>query len=220
MKLIKFAAAALISLSSLTAHAAYFQIVGGTSGVDVPANNDYEGSLPAGQTYNVGGNLQSNFDGVLSLDFTFLGEDADYINTFTSASVLTAVGGSIDNQLPSPFFGYFDDFNLGELLSFSFSTNGFAIGNTVVNGSNTAGVGTVSFATALETTFAGFGSFDAILFFDDTGGGPPDDDNHDDLIIGVRVLSATTTSTVPEPSTIVLMMMGMAGLFAARRLKA
>jgi len=214
MKLIKLAATALISLGSLTAHAAYFQIVGGTSAVDVPANNDYEGSLPAGQTYNVGGNLQSNFDGVLSLDFTFLGEDADFTNTFTSNAVL------INNVGANSLQGYFDSYTVGELLSFSFSTNGFAVANSVANGANTGGAGTVSFATALETTFAGFGSFDAILFFDDTGGGPPDDDNHDDLIIGVRVLSATTTSTVPEPSTIVLMMMGMAGLFAARRLKA
>jgi hypothetical protein len=54
--------------------------------------------------------------------------------------------------------------------------------------------------------------YDAILFFDDTGG-YKDDDNHDDLVIGIK-------ASVPESSTFVLMLMGLAGLFAARRLKA
>jgi hypothetical protein len=71
----------------------------------------------------------------------------------------------------------------------------------------------MSFAIALNATFNGV-FYDAVLFLDDTGDkGPTDDDNHDDLIIGIK-------ATVPEPSTVILMLMGLASLFGARRLKA
>jgi hypothetical protein len=215
MKLIKLAAGALITLSSLTAQAGFLQISGGASS-PVLGNNFYQGSLNP-QVYNIGGQLQSAFDGMLSLDFTYLGHEAGWKNTFTSSSVLTGVSGSIDTVLPSPFFGYFDNYTIGENITFSFSTNGTPVPNFVNNGSNTNGDYSVSFATALETTFNG-NWYDAILFFDDTGGFM-DDDNHDDLVIGVRVLDATVVN-VPESSTLVLMMMGLLGLFAARRMKA
>ena len=214
MKLTQLAAG-LIALSSLTAQAGYLQIAGGVN-TAVPTNNYYLGDLSP-QTYNIGGNLQSSINGILSLDFTYLGSEAGWKNTFTSSSVLNSVGGSIDNTLPSPFFGYFDAYTVGENINFSFSTNGSPVPNFVVNGYNNLGDHWVSFATALNTSFDG-NSYDAILFFDDTGGFN-DDDNHDDLVIGVRVLNATVTS-VPESSTFVLMMMGLAGLFAARRFKA
>jgi hypothetical protein len=220
MKLIQLAAAGLVTLSSLTAQAAFLQIQGGVN-TAVPVNNNYLGDLSP-QTYNIGGNLQSSINGILSLDFTYLGSEAGWRNNFTSSSLLTSIGGSIDNQLPSPFFGYYDAYTIGENINFSFNTAGSVSPNTVVNGFNTLGYQWVSFATALNTSFKG-NAYDAILFFDDTGGlkdGFKDDDNHDDLVIGVRVLDATLTSTVPESSTFVLMMMGLVGLFAARRLKA
>jgi hypothetical protein len=219
MKVIQLAAAGLITLSSLGAQAAYLQIQGGVN-TPVPVNNNYLGDLSP-QTYNMGGNLQSSINGILSLDFTYLGSEAGWRNNFKSSSLLTLAGGSIDNQLPSPFFGYFDAYTIGENINFSFNTNGSPVPNTVVNGFNTIGNQWVSFATALNTTFKG-NAYDAILFFDDTGGvkdGFKDDDNHDDLVIGVRVLDVTLTS-VPESSTLILMMMGLTGLFAARRLKA
>jgi hypothetical protein len=215
MKLIKLAAAALITLSSLTTHAAFLQIDGGVN-TPVLSNNYFLGNLNP-QTYNIGGNLQSSVNGILSLDFTYLGHEAGWRNTFTSSSVLTSAGGSIDNILPSPFFGYFDAYTVGEDINFSFTTSGSPVPNFVANGNNTNGDYSVSFATALGTTFNG-NWFDAILFFDDTGGFM-DDDNHDDLVIGVRVLDFNPTA-VPESSTLVLMFMGLVGLFAARRMKA
>ena len=215
MKLIKLATAALIALGSLTAQAGYLQVDGGVN-TPVPTNNYYLGNLSP-KTNNIGGNLQSSINGTLSLDFTYLGHEAGWTNTFNSSSLLTSTGGSIDTILPSPFFGYFDAYTVGENINFSFSTNGIPVPNFVVNGNNNNGNQLVSFATALNTSFNG-NSYDAILFFDDTGG-YQDDDNHDDLVIGVRVIGVTLTS-VPESSTLILMMMGLAGLFAARRLKA
>ncbi|MCE3252601.1 MAG: sorting protein [Cellvibrio sp.] len=210
MKLIQLAAAALITLSSLTAQAAYLQVAGGVN-TAVPSNNYYLGNL-APQSYNIGGNLQSSINGTLSLRFDYLGHEAGWTNTFESNS------STITNVLPpSPFIGYFDTYTVGELIQFTFSTNGSPVPNFVANGNNNMGDHWVSFATALNTSFDGT-AYDAILFFDDTGG-YMDDDNHDDLVIGVRVLSATVTQ-VPESSTIVLMLMGLAGLFAARRMKA
>lgn len=215
MKLIQLATAALIALGSLTAQAGYLQVAGGIN-TAVPTNNYYLGNLSP-QTYNIGGNLQSSVNGTLSLDFTYLGSEAGWRNNFKSSSLLTSIGGSIDNSLPSPSFGYFDAYTIGENINFAFNTNGTPVPNFIVNGNNNLGDQWVSFATALNTSFNG-NSYDAILFFDDTGGFQ-DDDNHDDLVIGVRVLSATQTS-VPESSTLVLMFMGLVGLFAARRLKA
>ncbi|EIK46722.1 hypothetical protein O59_000744 [Cellvibrio sp. BR] len=52
------------------------------------------------------------------------------------------------------------------------------------------------------------------MFLDDTGPSKKDDDNHDDLVIGIKV------TQVPEPTTLLLMSMGLLGLFGARRLKA
>lgn len=209
MKLIQLAATALLTLSSLTAHAAFLQIAGGVN-TAVPTDNYFLGNLNP-QTYNIGGNLQSAFNGILSLRFDYLGHEAGWINKFETNS------STIDNVLPSPFIGYSDNYTVGELIQFTFTTNGSPVPNFVANGNNNLGDHWVSFATALNTSFDG-NAYDAILFFDDTGG-YDDDDNHDDLVIGVRVLEATVVN-VPESSTLVLMMMGLLGLFAARRLKA
>jgi hypothetical protein len=202
MKLIKIAAAALIAFSSFAAQAGLMYIDGGAN-MAVPNSNFFKADLNP-QMYNIGGNLKANQTETLSLSFSFLGKEAGWKNSFTSeGNTITTSGGS---------FSYDKAFTFGELIQFTFKTGGTGVApNTVANGQNTNGEHLVSFATALNTTFQGV-LYDAILFFDDTGGFN-DDDNHDDLVIGIK-------AQVPESSTFVLMLMGLAGLFAARRLKA
>jgi hypothetical protein len=201
MKLIKIAAAALITLSSFAAQAGLMYIDGGAN-LPVPTNNYFKNVLNP-QTYNIGGNLKANQTESLFLSFEFLGKEAGWTNTFTSeGNTITTSGGS---------FSYSKAYTLGELIQFTFKTGGAVVPNTVANGNNNDGEELVSFAIALDTEFNGV-MYDAILFFDDTGG-YKDDDNHDDLVIGIK-------ASVPESSTFVLMLMGLAGLFAARRLKA
>ncbi|HSX52426.1 MAG TPA: PEP-CTERM sorting domain-containing protein [Cellvibrio sp.] len=216
MKLIKLAAAALITLSSLTAQAAYLDITGGTTTniSSSGANHNYfkaNGAVTA-PSFNVGGNLVSNFSGTVTLKFTYLGAEASYENKFiTSAGSFTNAPGKAYGTSVGSSFVLSDSFSLGEAIGFSFK-KGTSGGLTVANGANNEGDTTLSFATLLAGSFNA-SPFDAILFFDDTGG-YQDDDNHDDLVVGVQVIS------VPESSTLVLMMMGLLGLFAARRMKA
>lgn len=204
MKLIKLAAAAVITLSSLAAQAGLLQIDGGAV-FAVPSSNYFKADLNP-QSYNIGGNLKANQNGSLNLTFDFLGKEAGWRNVFESK------GFTIDTILPSPSFSYSENYAAGDLIQFTFTTGGAWVSpNFVANGNNNDGDQFVSFAIALDTTFKGV-AYDAILFFDDTGG-YNDDDNHDDLVIGIK-------ASVPESSTFVLMLMGLAGLFAARRLKA
>lgn len=202
MKLIKIAAAALITLSSFAAQAGLMYIDGGINQA-IPNNNYFKPDVNP-QVYNIGGNLKASQTDTLFLSFEFLGKEAGWTNTFTSeGNTITTNGGS---------FSYDKAYTLGELIQFTFKTGGAAVlPNTVANGGNNNGDHFVSFAIALDTEFKGV-MYDAILFFDDTGGFD-DDDNHDDLVIGIK-------AHVPESSTFVLMLMGLAGLFAARRLKA
>lgn len=216
MKLIKLAAAALITLSSLTAQAAYLSIDGGTStSISASgANHNYFKALGAvtAPAFNVGGDLVSNFSGTVTLKFTYLGAEASYENKFISSagSFINAPGKAYGTPVGQTLV-LSDSYSLGEAIGFSFK-KGVSGGLTVANGANNEGDTTLSFATLLAGSFSG-NPFDAILFFDDTGG-YQDDDNHDDLVVGVQVIS------VPESSTLVLMMMGLLGLFAARRMKA
>jgi hypothetical protein len=205
MKLIKLAAAAVIAVSSFAANAGLLQIDGGAY-LPVPNSNYFKADLNP-QIYNIGGNLEAAQDGPLDLVFTFLGKEAGWTNTFESLS--DSIGGTITTSGGS--FSYSQNYTLGQLIEFTFTTGGAVVPPTVSNGTNNDGRFLVSFAVALDTVFKGV-KYDAILFFDDTGG-YNDDDNHDDLVIGIK-------ATVPESSTFVLMLMGLAGLFAARRLKA
>lgn len=204
MKLIKFTTAALFTLSSLTAQAGLIKIDGGTE-LSIPSNNDFSSYIAATE-YTLGGNLQTNQAGPLSLTFNFLATEAGWLNTFESE------GNIINNTTSKTPFSYTKSYADSEDISFSFYTLGLnPLWNFVLNGSNSLGDGVVSFAVALDTTYKGI-QYDAILFFDDTGGFN-DDDNHDDLLIGVKA------ATVPESSAFVLMLLGLASLVGARRRK-
>jgi hypothetical protein len=211
MKLITLAGAALITLSSLTAQAAILELDGTGTTTAISAagsNSNYfkaNGSITAA-SFNVGGNLLAGVGGPITLEYSFLGAEAGWKNTFTTPD------GYINNTNHKASFMSTVNYGVGDLIDFTFQTSGTPVPNWVANGGNTTVNNAVSFATLLAGSF-GATPYDAILFFDDTGGFD-DDDNHDDLVIGVKVLS------VPESSTLVLMMMGLLGLFAARRMKA
>lgn len=205
MKLIKYTAAALLAISSVAANAGLLTVSGGDI-APISTANDFRAHVGSG-TYNFGGNVAASEAGDMMLTFNFLAEEAGATNTFSSG------GGAINNEAMKSAFSYTQSYTAGQLISFGFTTSRLADAlNTVLNGANVVGDGLVSFAVALDTTYKGV-AYDAILFFDDAGG-QNDDDNHDDLLIGVKAVK------VPESSTLALMFLGLAGLFAARRMKA
>lgn len=207
MGFIKYALASLITLSSLTAHAGLLKI-DLLSETAIPSNNDFKGNIPVAERfYTLGGNLQANQTGQLTLEFSFLDKEAGRVNTFESE------GFSINTTTDKVPFVYTKAYSEGDDISFGFFTTVLAAPyNSVLNGSNTTTPLYVSFAIALDTVYKNV-FYDAILFFDD-GGLSYEDDNHDDLLIGIKA-----RAHVPESSTLVLMFMGLAGLFAARRMK-
>lgn len=208
MKLIKYALASLITLGSLTANAGLLKI-DALTGTAIPSNNDFRHKIPVAERfYTLGGNLQANQTGELTLEFKFLDKEAGRVNTFESE------GFSINTTTDKTPFSYTKAYSESDNIDFSFFTTLLAAPyNTVVNGSNTTAPLYVSFAVALNTKYKNV-FYDAILFFDDAGVGH-EDDNHDDLLIGIKA-----KAHVPESSTLVLMFMGLAGLFAVRRMKA
>lgn len=208
MRLIKYALASLITLSSLTANAGLLKIDLLTE-TAIPANNDFKGNIPlAERFYTIGGNLQANQTGELTVEFSFLDKEASRENTFESE------GFSINTTTQKSPFAYTRAYSESDDISFGFFTTMLATPyNSVLNGSNTTAPLYVSFAIALNTVYKNV-FYDAILFFDD-GSISAEDDNHDDLLIGIKA-----RAHVPESSTLVLMLMGLAGLFAARRMKA
>lgn len=207
MRLITFALTALVTLYSFTAHAGIFKI-DLLAPSAIPSNNEFRGNIPlAERFYTLGGNLQANQAGELTLEFSFLDKEAGRVNTFESE------GFSINTTTDKTPFAYTKAYSTGDLIDFHFSTSVLtAPFNSVLNGNNTTTPLYVSFAIALDTLYKGE-LYDAILFFDD-GGVNYEDDNHDDLLIGIKA-----KANVPESSAFILMLMGLAGLFVVRRKK-
>lgn len=219
MKLLKFAAAALFALSSLNASAALISVIDNGSGAYAPdvtadLSNDFtKNGYVTPDTYTIAGTLKANTK--LSVTYYYLGQESGWNNSFTvGAETLSSSNkGTITTIVEKD-----------ELFDFTFSTLAPSLSVTNAEGA-TVGINgrTYSFAVSLNAYFTGQGAnavkahkgeYDAILFLDDTGPNAGDDDNHDDLLIGIRV------TAVPEPTTLLLMSMGLLGLFGARRLKA
>lgn len=225
MKLIKFAAAALLALSSLSASAGLITVVNNGLTVnptdykpDEPVSliNDFTnaGHVDA-TTYTVAGSLKASEK--LKVTYYYLGQEASWVNLFTVPGDDEAALSKFNKKTITTYV------EKDALFNFVFSSQGTGYSVSNAQGSTLAGDRIYSFAVALNASFDGagpgakathLGSYDAILFLDDTGPSKKDDDNHDDLLIGIKV------TQVPEPTTLLLMSMGLLGLFGARRLKA
>lgn len=230
MKLIKLAAAAVLALSSISASAGLISVVDSGSSAYAPniaayANNNF--TTPGYVTpssYTIAGSLKANAK--LAVTYYFLGQESSWVNTFSvpgdaEAGLSKTNKGTITTYVEKDALF---DFLFTSIVPPTAILPGHNLSVTNAQGSTLGTNNRVySFAVALNAYFSGqgpnakaahAGNYDAILFLDDTGPNAGDDDNHDDLLIGVRV------TDVPEPTTLLLMSMGLLGLFGARRLKA
>ena len=137
------------------------------------------------------------------MTYTFLGKEAGYTGFFFDA------GGLPTATLNDILYGATSTqtYTLPGNLLFSFGNSSPNSGITVTNGS----------AANTSPTFVifngGTSGYQYILGYDDVGAGP--DRDFDDMVIGVNV-----TSSVPEPGTLALLGLGLAGLGFVRRRKA
>jgi len=199
MKKKKLLVAAILATSAaFNVNAAYLSLDGEGGSMVIPSNNEI---FSDGYTqYNIGSNLYA--DEEVNLTFTYLGHEAAYDNDFF------AYGGGLNNKGNSVGDSYSVSGVDAGILEFEFASNAFTPTMGISNGANEDFGSWQSFATLLNYEFNGI-MYDAIILFDDSGAGP--DDNHDDHIIGIQA------QAVPEPSSVALFLLGIAGLMVSRR---
>ncbi|HEY0268192.1 MAG TPA: PEP-CTERM sorting domain-containing protein [Methyloradius sp.] len=170
------------------------------------------------------GNLDFNY-GVLNagsqgtVTFTFLGSDASYTNYFNVAGV------TVFNTQATPVGSTFSELVSGNgVLNFSFYTAG--ANYTVTNAQNLAGkdngygknegtFGIVSGDDDKGTKINGTAYQYLLVYNDPVKGG---DKDYNDMVIGVNFTKYVPTTSVPEPETYMLMLMGIGLIgFMAKR---
>jgi hypothetical protein len=166
-------------------------------------NNNNDLGLPGGksQTVLVGYQLGAETFGALS--YEYLGKEAGYTNTVyfdisinncTFSTATSVKGQTCSSWTP------------GGPLAFTFTTSGGGTSQSISNGD------VFSVNSAMTFGLKQIDAFSWYILLDDSGGNPNDKD-FDDL--GLKVVF--TPHAVPEPGTLALLGLGMAGLGAMRR---
>ena len=192
-------------LAAGTAHAGLIATdggaAGGTSIYTTGANNDL--GLPGGstQTVMVGYQLEAELAG--DLQYVYLGKEAGYSN-FVNFGI--SANGCTFSTIYSRAGDTCTATTTGGLLDFAFTTIGGGSAQSLYNGQN------FSITSAMTFGLQRIDDYTWRILLDDSGGNPNDKD-YDDL--GLRVVFRP--QSVPEPGTLALLGLGIAGLGAMRR---